>query len=69
MFVQSEQRWVGRGPGGARGEPGKVGLVYMLGVSLWMGLGSVSLWMGSGWGCEVREPGQVDVATIEPRHQ
>lgn len=66
MFVQSEQRWVETRPGGARGEPGKVGLVYMLGVILWMGLGSVSLWMG--WGCEVREPGQVGVATIEPRH-
>lgn len=50
MFVQSEQRWVGTRPGGARGEPGKVGLVYMLGVSLWMGLGSVSLWMGWRWG-------------------
>lgn len=38
-------------------------------VSLWMGLGSVSLWMGLRWGCEVREPGQVGVATIEQRHQ
>lgn len=45
--MQSGERWAGQGPGSARGEPGKVGLVYVLGVSLWMGLG------------EVREPGQV----------
>lgn len=37
--MQRAQGWGGRGPGGARGEPGKVGLVYMLDVKPLRGVG------------------------------